>query len=327
MNKDLSFKYLYTALADELLASYQYWTAKNSSRGEGKSDVDPEFDAHSNEEMDHANQVMERIKQLGGEPYPDPKDWEGAANPWQPITTRDIKSQLEITMKAEATAIAFYEKAVEDLRNEDPVSHKLFRSLLKDEEEHLYDLKELYCELTGASFEDIDKILEKEEGESSKEENKPEGASKEEYDVEEDSNEEYDVEEEEDGLDVHASVEEEEEGKEEEKAPETFDKWAPYMEKRIEKALTSNEELENMAEDSYDTLSAILNDLYNWEDEHPEEVEANSEWFNDLETRLEDMVNGMEDVEDFFGDLSFDDLDEEEEEKIEEEDLEEEEEK
>lgn len=350
MNKDLSFKYLYTALADELLAAYQYWTAKNSSRGDGKSDVDPEFEAHSYEEMDHANEVMERIKQLGGEPYPNPKDWEGAANPWQPITTRDIKSQLEITMKAEAAAIDFYERAVEDLKDEDPTSHKLFRSLLKDEEEHLYDLKELYCELTGKSFEEVDAFIATESEDSSSEiDVEEEDDDDKDIDVEEDdedANEEEDINEEDvedesemddedidvedddekDGEEIHAFIEDEDSVEEEDKKeiPETFDAWAPYIEKRIEDALTAKEDLENMVDDSQDTLSNILNDLYDWEDNHPEEAKNNSEWFSDLESRLESMLDGFEDVEDFFEDLSFGDVDEDEEdyEELEDEDLE-----
>jgi ferritin-like protein len=39
--------HLYRLIADEWLSYYQYWTAYNMSRGEGKFDVDPEFEEHA----------------------------------------------------------------------------------------------------------------------------------------------------------------------------------------------------------------------------------------------------------------------------------------
>ena len=69
MDKNISIKLLYTALADELLAAYQYWVCKNLSRGEGKFDVDPEFEQHAKEEMEHAAQLkvpLEADTNVGG---------------------------------------------------------------------------------------------------------------------------------------------------------------------------------------------------------------------------------------------------------------------
>lgn len=154
MEKSLSIKLLYTALADELLASYQYWVCKNLSRGEGKFDVDPEFEQHEKEEKEHADKIMERLKQLGGAPIPDPKDWTKFSNPWDVVDFRDVKRQLEITMNAEQAAIDFYSDSIEQLRGKDEVTLKLFRNILVDEEEHLYDLKELYAEFEEDIFED-----------------------------------------------------------------------------------------------------------------------------------------------------------------------------
>ena len=159
MEKEIALKYLYTALADELLSFYQYWTAKNCSRGEGKSDVDPEFDEHEKEEFDHANQIMQRIKELGGTPLPSPCDWTKVSNPWSAIDTRNIKSILEITIQAEQTAIDFYLEAIEAMKDIDPVTHKLFRGILKDEYKHIYDLKEQLCQLINCDFSDIEQEL------------------------------------------------------------------------------------------------------------------------------------------------------------------------
>lgn len=159
MEKEIALKYLYTALADELLAAYQYWTAKNCSRGNGKSDVDPEFDEHEKEEFDHANQIMDRIKQLGGTPIPSPCDLTKVSNPWTAIDTRDVHAILEITIQAEQAEIDFYSEAIDAMKEIDPVTHKLFREILKDECKHIYDLKEQFCQLENCDFSDIEQGL------------------------------------------------------------------------------------------------------------------------------------------------------------------------
>lgn len=153
MKNETSLNYLYTALADELLAWYQYWACANISRGEGKSDADPEFAKHAEEEMGHADKVMLRIKELGGRPFPSPGAWLEHGNPWEEVATRDVVGLLAMTIDAEKNAVAFYKEAVEATRGKDETTHRLFRSILSDEEEHLYDLRELLEELEpGSAF-------------------------------------------------------------------------------------------------------------------------------------------------------------------------------
>ena len=143
MDKKESLNLLYTALADEFLASYQYWVCKNLSRGEGKFDADPEYDQHAKDEFNHAELIMLRIKELGGVPISNPIEFMKLANPWDVVETRDVLSQLKITIKAEKAAIEFYKKAISIVRGKDETTLKLFRQILADEEEHLYDLQEV----------------------------------------------------------------------------------------------------------------------------------------------------------------------------------------
>lgn len=152
MNNEVSLNLLYKALADEFLASYQYWVCKNLSRGEGKFDADPEYDQHAKDEFEHAEMIMLRIKELGGVPISSPGDWTKFANPWEVVTTRDVASQLGITIRAEEAAIEFYKKAISQVRGKDETTLRLFRQILADEEEHLYDLQEVYYQ-----FEDVPK--------------------------------------------------------------------------------------------------------------------------------------------------------------------------
>ena len=133
------------ALCDELLAAYQYWTCYQMSRGKGKSDCDPEFEAHYKEETEHAEKLMLRINELGGSPVSDPKQWEDYAPfGFNPIMSSDVKTMLETTIQAEKKAISYYKEILMSATNEtDPTTHKLVKSILEDEEEHLYDLERL----------------------------------------------------------------------------------------------------------------------------------------------------------------------------------------
>ena len=127
-------------IADEWLSYYQYWTAYNMSRGAGKFDVDPEFEEHATEEREHADMLMDRLNQLGGIPPQDPGDWEKLSHGFQYIDCCRVPRLLDITIAAEETAIAAYKELIAATHGVDAVTCKLGVDILKDEEEHLYDL-------------------------------------------------------------------------------------------------------------------------------------------------------------------------------------------
>ena len=139
--QDEVVKKLITALADEFLAAYQYWVCRNLSRGEGKSDADPEFEQHTADELEHANKLILRIKELGGKPIFNPKEWLVLGNPWTEVNTTSVKEQLEITAQAEADAIEYYNSIIEYVKGYDEITMKLIREIIADEAEHLYDLQ------------------------------------------------------------------------------------------------------------------------------------------------------------------------------------------
>lgn len=140
---------LMRALADEWLASYQYWVCANMARGNGRTDAVAEFSQHEKEEKDHADKLMLRIKELGGRPILNPCDWAKIGNPWTVVETTGVCEQLAITIKAEEDAIAYYNKVIDCCRGVDEVSMRLCRSILADECEHLYDLQMLLEEFCG----------------------------------------------------------------------------------------------------------------------------------------------------------------------------------
>ena len=147
--QDVIIKMLVTALADEWLASYQYWVCANLIRGNGRCDCMDEFKQHEKEEKDHADKLIERIKQLGGKPLTNPCEWINAGNPWTEVTSTDACEELSITIKAEQDAIAYYQKIIDACKGVDEVTKRLARSIMADECEHLYDLQMLKEEFCG----------------------------------------------------------------------------------------------------------------------------------------------------------------------------------
>ena len=135
------------ALADQFLAFYQYWVCKNLARGQGRSDVLPEFEQHCSDEYEHADELILRIKELGGQPIFNPKDWQVLGNPWTEVNTSDVKTQLDITIKAEQDAVDYYTSIIEYCKGFDEITMKLVRSILADQAEHLYDLQMLKEEI------------------------------------------------------------------------------------------------------------------------------------------------------------------------------------
>ena len=142
-------KMLIKALADEWLASYQYWVCKHLARGNGRCDAIDEFEQHEKEEKEHAEKIMLRIKELGGTPIFNPNEWQSLGNPWTEVNSSSVCEELDITIKAEADAIAYYEKMIDYCKGVDEVTMRLIRGILSDECEHKYDLEMLKEEFCG----------------------------------------------------------------------------------------------------------------------------------------------------------------------------------
>lgn len=135
---------LYKALADEWLAYYQYWAASHCTRGEGKVDVDPEFEEHAKEELEHAEKIIIRIKELGGRSFVSVSDFDKFCSvPNIGAPSQDPCELLKITIKAEEDAINFYKELEKLSRGVDPTTNRIVKQILEDEEKHLYDLNML----------------------------------------------------------------------------------------------------------------------------------------------------------------------------------------
>jgi bacterioferritin len=91
-------------------------------------------------ELAHAQQLANRIKQIGGQ-IPGSKALT-LGNQIQPVTdTTDVVGVIRAVIVAEETACAQYKKIIKAVDGEDYVTQDLCIRLLADEEEHLVQFK------------------------------------------------------------------------------------------------------------------------------------------------------------------------------------------
>ena len=137
-------KELNKALADEWLAYYQYWIGAKVAKGPMRGAVVAELVEHANEELEHAEMLVERILQLGGKPVLSPEDWFKVTNcGYEAPSDPKVKTLLEQNIKGEQCAIDVYQKLSTMLKDKDPITHQMVLGILEDEVEHEEDLESL----------------------------------------------------------------------------------------------------------------------------------------------------------------------------------------
>lgn len=135
-------KLLNKALADEWLAVYQYWAGSKVAVGRMRGIIAKELAEHSEEELEHANKLTDRIIQLGGTPILHPRQWEKESNcGYDEPDNPDTKKLLAQNIKGEQCAIAVYTKLLEMVEGKDAVTAHVILEILEDEVKHEEDLE------------------------------------------------------------------------------------------------------------------------------------------------------------------------------------------
>ena len=130
------------ALADEWLAYYQYWIGSKVVVGPMKGEVEGELIEHANDELRHADMLVERILQLGGTPIIDPNEWHKKTNcGYDAPADPNVYKILDQNIKGEQCAIDVYSKLLKETVQIDPVTYQIAVEILRDEEEHEEDLE------------------------------------------------------------------------------------------------------------------------------------------------------------------------------------------
>ena len=132
------------ALADEWLAYYQYWIGSKVVKGVTGSTVEKELMEHAEEELKHADMLVNRIIQLGGVPLLDPQEWFKKTNCGylapKKSSEKDILNQ---NIKGERCAIVTYNAILKKIKGKDEITYHMILSIMKDEIEHEEDLEKL----------------------------------------------------------------------------------------------------------------------------------------------------------------------------------------
>ncbi len=114
------------ALATELVCFLRYKRHYFMATGLKASIAAAEFLEHANQEMQHADQLAERIMQLGGEPDFNPRGLEERSHA-EYVEGKTLKDMVTENLIAERIAIDSYREIITYLGNDDPTSRRIFR--------------------------------------------------------------------------------------------------------------------------------------------------------------------------------------------------------
>ena len=141
-NREKVLALLNEALATELVCVLRYRHDYFMARGlESKAAAD-EFLEHANEELQHADEIAERIVQLGGEPLFDPNGLTGRSHSEYRIG-RTLQEAIKENLVAERIAIDSYREMIQFIGDSDPTTRRMLEDILATEEEHADDLADL----------------------------------------------------------------------------------------------------------------------------------------------------------------------------------------
>ena len=135
-------KLLNDALATELVCVLRYRRHHFMARGIHAKSTADEFLLHSNEEQGHADQLAQRIVQLGGEPDFSP-DTLSSRSHAEYIAGSSLLEMIKENLVAERIAIDSYRELISYLGHDDPTTSQLLKSILAVEEAHADELADL----------------------------------------------------------------------------------------------------------------------------------------------------------------------------------------
>lgn len=130
------------ALATEIVCVLRYKRHFYTAKGMNKDAVAAEFLQHANEEQGHADQIAERITQLGYEPDFNPEGLATRSHS-QYVTGKNLADMVKENLIAERIAIESYTEIIRFLGEKDPTSRRMMESILAVEEEHANDMLDL----------------------------------------------------------------------------------------------------------------------------------------------------------------------------------------
>jgi bacterioferritin len=148
-NRETVVNVLNEALATEIVCNLRYRRHYFMAMGIHAQPVAAEFLQHANEEQQHADQIAERITQLGGAPNFNPEGLLTRSHA-EYVEGASLIDMIRENLVAERIAIDSYGEIIRYLGNNDPTTRRMMESILAVEEEHADDMADLLTTLDPA---------------------------------------------------------------------------------------------------------------------------------------------------------------------------------
>ena len=145
-DRETVIKVLNEALATEIVCVLRYRRHYFMASGINAESVAAEFLQHSNEEQGHADQIAQRIVQLGGKPNLNPEGLLTRSHA-EYVEGETLIDMIKEDLVAERIAIDSYRDIIQYLGNDDPTTRRMMETILAVEEEHADDLVSLLNEM------------------------------------------------------------------------------------------------------------------------------------------------------------------------------------
>lgn len=156
LNKQDLIELLNIAIIDEWLAEFNYFASYNLSKTEGKSDFDPEFQQHEDEEREHRKMLVNRLRELNS-PVPikallDFQKLNSNGEKWTQEFSIESSKILLNRYNEELCAIKYYDlilnviHKLKETGDFDSTTQQIIKKIKADEETHAKDLRDLLVE-------------------------------------------------------------------------------------------------------------------------------------------------------------------------------------
>jgi bacterioferritin len=145
-DRDTVVKLLNEALATELVCVLRYKRHFFMASGINAQSVAAEFLEHANEEQAHADEIAQRIVQLGGEPDFSPEGLATRSHA-EYVEGEHLIDMIRENLVAERIAIDSYREMITYLGSKDSTTRRMLEGILAMEEQHADDLVGLLEEM------------------------------------------------------------------------------------------------------------------------------------------------------------------------------------
>ena len=139
---DQTISILNEALATEIVCVLRYMHHYFMATGVHGIAVRDEFKEHADAEREHADEIAERIQQLGGKPDFNPASLLQRSVS-QYVEGETLADMIREDLIAERIVIEVYQKMIRHFADHDPTTRVMIEHILREEEEHASDLSDL----------------------------------------------------------------------------------------------------------------------------------------------------------------------------------------